>query len=596
MADHWKSIANLLGAPGVDAPEQSVPAPAAEPQPEAAALPRPTAPRPAAPEKASPEKAAPEKAASETAPPEKHADSGNDLAASDFAFDPTLPIPDEALSFKSLRQERARSQRQPADAPAPGSVPRPAPPPTTHKPSSPPVAEAAVEIQQETLNVPSHQPASEFSSGDPVGKPAKRKSSWEALASMFNIKVERPKPAEPIAQPPTEAPVAPPPKRVEPAAEANQRRGGDEPLPFFSERSPSSTNPALKSMFGEASQMRPDDWGKPPVVDDVSWDDTDDTPVARKGSGPREVAADEERDEPASSRGRRRRRGRRGRGSEASHAEGTRSEHARPETGRPAAERGGDWEADEEVEAFAGDAEDWVEPESFEVADAGRRAGRVDTSSPTDDFEADLELSSGDEEPERRSQRRRRRGRGGRDRDRQEPVAPRDSELSGRRPRDPADRRADDLEESPAVAEDADFDSSRAPAASSRGAGFEEDAERGGRSRRRRRGRGPGEEGRASAEDNRGPAADSRQRPPRGPQRTPERPLEVDNLEEDDLFDADVEPVAGYIGDSDSPLETKHRNIPTWADSIQSLIAANMENRKRGDNRGAPRGRPRGRR
>lgn len=408
---------------------------------------------------------------------------------------------------------------------------------------------------------------------------------------MFNIKVDRPRPAEPIVEPPAQAQVATPPKRVEPAAETNQRRGDEEPLPFFSERSPSSTNPALKSMFGEASQTRPADWSKPPVVDDVSWDDVDDAPVARGSSGSREVTADEDRDEPASSRGRRRRRGRRGRG-----AESARSEHARPETGRPVADRGSDWEADEEVEALAADAEDWVEPESFEVADTGRRSGRVDVSSPTDDFEADLELSSGDEEPERRSNRRRRRGRGGRDRERLEPVSPRDSELSGRRPRDPADRRADDLEEFPAVAGDVDFDSSRAPAAAPRGAGFEEDAERGGRSRRRRRGRGTVEEGRLATEDNRGPAADSRQRPPRGTQRAAERPQEVDDLAEDDLYDADVEPVAGYIGDTDSPLETKHRNIPTWADSIQSLIAANMDNRKRGDNRGAPRGRPRGRR
>ncbi len=40
----------------------------------------------------------------------------------------------------------------------------------------------------------------------------------------------------------------------------------------------------------------------------------------------------------------------------------------------------------------------------------------------------------------------------------------------------------------------------------------------------------------------------------------------------------------------------KHRNIPTWVDSLQAIIEANTENHRRNENRGGHRGRGRGRR
>ncbi|MCA9160903.1 MAG: hypothetical protein KDA72_21380 [Planctomycetales bacterium] len=75
------------------------------------------------------------------------------------------------------------------------------------------------------------------------------------------------------------------------------------------------------------------------------------------------------------------------------------------------------------------------------------------------------------------------------------------------------------------------------------------------------------------------------------------RPSDEQGPIEDAFDDISLGPAFDGEEDDTQPGDGLHRSIPTWADSIQSLVEVNMENRKRGDNRGGtPRGRPRGRR
>ena len=88
-------------------------------------------------------------------------------------------------------------------------------------------------------------------------------------------------------------------------------------------------------------------------------------------------------------------------------------------------------------------------------------------------------------------------------------------------------------------------------------------------------------------------ASGRRRRGGRKPVDSPARslPEDEDAVEDeiDELSDDDEE------GSSAGP---KHRNIPTWSDSLESIIQANTENHKRNEGRGGPRGggRSRGRR
>ncbi len=107
----------------------------------------------------------------------------------------------------------------------------------------------------------------------PVPEPAKpkKRSSWEALASLFNIGSQpQPEPPAPVAPPPPPAPVAS--KPAPPAAPTPQTPE----LSLFKPSAAVDKNPALTEMFGEASAKPHESWGKPRrMVNDVDWDEDD---------------------------------------------------------------------------------------------------------------------------------------------------------------------------------------------------------------------------------------------------------------------------------------------------------------------------------
>ncbi len=376
-----------------------------------------------------------------------------------------------------------------------------------------PVPHATSELESPATPMPTPEPV------DP-GK-TKKRSSWEKLASMFNINIERSTPAEAaVVAPVAEAPVAEAkrePKREEPKKRDEPRRSifdNDDPkedprLGFGPGQHRPEPNPALEALFPEASKIEtPTSWKRAPrVVDDLGWDDDDtkateeETPAVPRGDA---SASDEDESEAKPRRRRRRRGGRRSRGPE--------------DRIEPAAE------LEDDVESV--DSSDpWVEPDTFET-------GEID--------QADSESV----DPERRSRRRRRRGR----RRPSEDVAPiadeADVEAAERPPQPVSERR--EREERPARRPRPDRDR-------------------------------PSSEGDESREKRRS------ERPPRVRE---ERPAAVELPDEHDMDDLDEG------GDKD-----KHRNIPSWMDSLQSIIEANMENHNRNDNRGGPpRGRPRSRR
>lgn len=483
MADHWKSIANLLGAPGVDEPES-------ETQGKEPAMDADT---------------------TSSFPPEKGApaDSGDEAATPS----------DESLSFR----EPARESRNRLES-------------VTEQPAAQPEPPA----KEEPIN---EMPAAEM----PAPK-VKRKSSWESLASMFNIKVERPKPVE--EEPPAKhEPIAETSRQIrEPQADdeapresAREDKGKSSSLSIFSAES-DNPNPALEAMFGDVP--RDDDWGgsRPRVIDDLGWgDDEDDEPKPARRHEPIADDSDSEDaeihdklDEEPVRRGRRRRRGRRGRGD----ASETKTE--------PAAEKRLGWDEDEPELAESSVDDDWNEPVSFAADDAAE----------------ELDAEDGGE-VQRRSSRRRRRGRG-RGRDSGAPV---DSPVSRSSEEPTAD--VDEVDDE-IHADQADADVvSRSRDSRDRDSEAGDDGERSSRGRRRRRG------GRSSGAGRTSQASHEDVAPPE---------LDLDDPDPD----ADGE---GHARDG-----SKHRNIPTWADSVQSLVEANIENRRRNDNRGAPRGRPRGRR
>ncbi len=476
MADHWKSIANLLGAPGVDEPE-------AETQGNESAMNQGQPTLPEAPDPIQP------------------------LPQDELPQD---ELPDEALSFKSRRAEAKEVSASASAAKVP-------------------------EINREVVAV-----RHEIAAVEPEREPpkAKRKSSWESLASMFGVKVERPQPAA----------EAPPPAARREVEDEPEAAVDDQKLSIFSGDSPQDSNPALEEMFGDAPKGSREGWGRPRVVNDLGWEDDSEPEPSEKPAEETELQAKED-DEDAPRRGRRRRRGRRGR----SDSVEIKASPLEPQI---------EWSGAEEIEAGFEADDDWQEPDSFAIADA-------DEFEPveTEDVSVDIDAEG---EVERRSSRRRRRGRGrGRDREQTDPA------VAERVERQPIAREDEDLDD----VVDGESESLRPrPASSPRTVG--EVDERGSRGRRRRR----GGEGRAS-EGRRDSV----------PQ---ERPRRVDVARAADSADADLEPEYTFDDEVDSGElgAGKHRNIPTWYESIESLVEANIENRKKGDNRGAPRGRPRGRR
>ena len=257
----------------------------------------------------------------------------------------------------------------------------------------------------------------------PPEAPPRRKSSWESLANMFNIKVDRSKPAEVAQEVERPAPEPVQPRGSRPADDAGT--DDDQPFAIFSEQRPSRSNPALDAMFGDApapSKSSHDDWGKPRVIDDLGWDNDDrkrssqrddsssssaaqDEPSqgrASSGAASSEPASDGD-DDDAPRRGRRRRRGRRGRSDSAGSSTDTSpvAESSRSWGGLD----GGDTDSDTADESDHGLHDDpWDEPESFELIHPGKPGEQEpDSDDDSDELSADGEVL-------RRSSRRRRRG------------------------------------------------------------------------------------------------------------------------------------------------------------------------------------------
>ncbi len=542
MGDHWKSLAQKLGAPGMDDPTTS-----------------------------SNESASPTESAAFTREPEFSKEP-------EYAREPELTQPVEPLS----------------------EVMTPAPEP---------------EVVDE--------------------KPRKR-SSWEALASMFNIQIDRSS-AEPPApaqvKPPAPAPAPPRERESRPAAQRekprfNEPRREREPardretrdrepeprLQVFQESPEVDTNPALESLFADAPRGDLDSWKKPPrVVDDIGWGE--EVPVSSSedvdedfdsGSFAPESKTDAENAPESTDRPRRRRR-RRG--------------PRRPEGAEGNAPRK-DLDVDDVESVVPGD--DYSEPESFEAdlsevsdssvqADPERRSSRRrrrgrkrpvdDAAAPAhhDDGELNAELAS--ERPGDRPERMPDRG-------------PRPERISGRSDRNP-ERSSERPPQSRPRSSESSTDRSaprgneRGPERSTervseRGSGrpsergverseqsADRGVDRGDRPARAERGpdsRGPDSRGPDTRREKRTERPEPRaDRPPRVRE---ERPLPPrSDVEEHD--DADL------LEDIDSEDSgEKHRNIPSWADSLQAIIEGNMENHKRNDNNrgGPPRGRPRSRR
>lgn len=609
MADHWKSIANLLGAPGVDEPEAETQAEetprsqvpnvqhAARKSPSASSskTAKPTGARPETSGKkdvsadkkvtAGPPKDAVADDLAEPVQRDVAADLSSQSPASEWHFAPDEPIPDEALSFKSIHSKPARSKTPPQPEPAP------TPPPAAlsfSEPSPPQPAQA----RREAPRMPDRTEPSTPAVAPPSDAPPRRKSSWESLANMFNIKVDRPKPAEVAQEAVAPAPEPVQPRGSRPADDADS--DADQPFPIFSEDRPARSNPALDAMFGEAplpSKSSRDNWGKPRVIDDLGWDDDG----KDKSSSPRDESsrdgsshADDASgsasphgsgDDEAPRRGRRRRRGRRGRSDSADSSASTEA---------PRSWGGLDEKSEDETDHGLHD-DPWDEPESFELVQP-------------DDLDDEPEFDSGDGPEQlaadgevlRRSSRRRRRGRGSSDRDSETAGTAPSSRGPGRgrTPSRPSSDESDGPVSFQADSEGDDHDEVtdqlESPRAAKRPRGGEGDDsdDRGSRPPRRRR-NGNAEKGSGPRRATEGPS-----RP--AATRRPGRPFDDEGPIEDSFDDASLGP-DGDEGEAPSG-DGQRRAIPTWADSIASLIQANTENRKRGDNRGAPRGRPRGRR
>jgi len=667
MADHWKTLANRLGTPGIDEPEV---------------------------DEIKEEKLAPEAQSSATAAP--------------YADRESKPAMEETPSGS-------------ASTDRPASVPQTAEPPAA--------------------------PA----------KPAKRKSSWEALANLFNVSVDRSEP-EPVAAAPEPEPAQPEPFQPEPIQSEPFQPEPRRPKPAFG--SPAAVTPtppkkklsifdepeldpnaALDAMFGDAPREKlsgeGSGWGKPKrVVDDLGWDDADDQPKRAKASRdddrPADVInedledddelsddepspsgsqdADEAGDdEPARRSRRRRRRGRRGRGRDEETTVKSESDSSEPLDADISSEAPVSWKHDLiEVES----AGPWAEPESFESdvfeSDAFESDAFESDDEPLEDALDDDDSEDSGEVVRRSNRRRRRRGRGreeapaaeasapgfaprsGRDAGSRDTsskdsssrdVAARDaatprearSERSGLPPRrEPAPR-----SEQPARSAARDRESTGRETAGRESAGRESAGrESAGRDAGRRDSSGRDSGGRDSGGRGSGGRESNRRDAPRGaeakgdrPRRDRARPAEniiprddfdedfvepIDELDEvieevrpterapsgrrrrggrrpvdsparslsadgdddlgeiiddeldDDMLDVDMldgpdddgPDDDGPDDDGDAAGAQQHRNIPTWSDSLESIIQANTENHKRNEGRGGPRGgnRPRGRR
>lgn len=320
MADHWKSIANLLGAPGMDVPE------AAKPTEE---------PEPVTPE------------------PEATSEDAGESTESSLSLDPPGRV-DFDLVVEVSEDGDVGDASDSRDANEDGDPAATTDQDAESKASPPEVIRAVAPKPERSKKAPA---ASET-------KP-KRKSSWEALANLFNVSVERP----------------PEPEAVPEDSEENAEEVANSDLSIFGDEAEAEdANPALEAMFADAPRESADDWApNKRMVDDIGWEDEageEGSRLSEEPAGSSEISRDADPEREPVRRGRRRRgRGRGGRDSQ--------NRRESSETGELApANR---WEDDD---SSAESPSTWTEPDSFD-ADGGDE----------------------DREVERRSNRRRRRGR-----------------------------------------------------------------------------------------------------------------------------------------------------------------------------------------
>lgn len=476
MADHWKSLANKLGAPGVDEPEAE----------ELQAVPE----LPSAVKSGLDEKRAHEPKSSD----ESSASDGQRATSDSVSAQDTASTHDT-----SATQRPALTDAAIADNPSEviQSVSR-----SLSAADAPPSA-AFEHSQTASSKAPSME-----SEKTQAAKP-KRKSTWDSLARMFNLQSDRP------IEPETED--APEVTDKGSAAEDAPAEPADDLSIFSKNAAKDDANPALEKMFGEPSRERREPWKtKPRMVDDVGWGDDDDTIVDEEDE-PSTAGLDESRElkdseieegEPPRRR-RRRGRGRRGRSETAASPKlGEEYEDSLDSGSRPAADS---------LEAEGADDE-WDEPEI--------------TTRRDEDEDVVGEM------PERRSNRRRR----GRGRDRSQ----------DRRDAQPTSRAIPPAREQIADADD------------------EEDLVE------------SLDESETDTRDDRGPRRGRRRRKPREDRESAPAAAAVARTRPDevDVEDADED------GEN---MATKHRNIPTWADSLQGIIEANTENHRRNEGRGGNR-------
>jgi ribonuclease E len=424
---------------------------------------------------------------------------------------------------------------------------------TLDQTASPVTADKTAAAKKKELDISSPQPKPEQSADD---SPQRKKRSWgDMLSSLLNI------PQSEAAPTHTEEPA----KRVSPSGDAAPAT----PL-FGTSSSQQSENPALEEMFGtSAGQPHPAYWDKPKrVVDDLGWEEEVSQPtVASNQSSEAEdisslrfssdsaTGSDDSSEPQRRSRSRRRRGGRRDRS----------DSDARP-TGQ-------------ELEPSA--AQSGFHDDSFQ---------KDQPDNPYAEASADYEHPAADRDPdsdddfptaERRSSRRRRR-RGGRDRDReqtsgdnldQRPTGSIDSDDSRIvESRSTDDRTLRDRYDSEVDSDLVDLSEATSPELRSEPESGEESS---GRSRRRRR-RGRG--GQRKAEADREPV--------------PETGSYGSFADEEDRESMDEQ----LHADEDREGGDRHRSIPTWEDSIATLVEANIENHRRNENRGSRGNRPKGRR
>ena len=477
--------------------------------------------------------------------------------------------------WKSLANKLgAPGMDAPVSEPAP-AAPTPPPAPAASKPAPRPAAPAPVEMPPPVVHVPEPMPAppAEVAKG-------KRKSSWDTLTSFFGISSPEPEPEVSSAAPAETDALAEsftkPPER-ERGRGRNRDRDRDRDRPARAS-APARNNPpasppavppkasALEELFGDAPRQELS-WDKPAprMVDDVSdWDDEPvvDPPTLDDQADtftPASEAGDDAEREP----GRRRRRRRRG-GRRDDVRSGDRVESDRPARVSPRDEASGD---DDDIEPWEPEidavepADDWAEPASFGESDV--------------DIDADVDPDA--PLPQRRSNRRRRRGRGRSERAEGSlpPATEPTSEVREPRPtREPREARAPREVREPR--EPREGRESARPARPPREARpIEDEMEVEARPERTRR----------EPREGRPARGEGRQRPPREARREPVAAADDLDNQVDSSLAAELEGDDGSGG--------RHPKIPTWADSLESIISANMENHSRSDHRGG-RGRPRG--